>query len=155
MWFILSAKVEQKARREDVLNQLLLLLNTAIHRKQKESRGSSARSSRRGSKKRSSSKMEIVLMQSTEEQEDEEEDKDGETNYMSGALGLIPTDWKCIFCKVLYVSVFNTQSFCKTKSNHLQFVRSIESWKALQLKMLINSADWMFIILHYLHHKSA
>ena len=93
IWFILSAKVEQKARREDVLNQLLLLLNTAIHRKQKESRGSSARSSRRGSKKRSSSKMEIVLMQSTEEQEDEEEDKDGETNYMSGALGLIPTDW--------------------------------------------------------------
>ena len=31
-------------------------------------------------------------MQSTEEQEDEEEDKEGETNYMSGALGLIPTD---------------------------------------------------------------
>ena len=32
-------------------------------------------------------------MQSTEEQEDEDEDdKDGETNYMSGALGLIPTD---------------------------------------------------------------
>ena len=27
--------VEQKARREDVLNQLLLLLNTAINRKQK------------------------------------------------------------------------------------------------------------------------
>ena len=28
--------MEQKARREDVLNQLLLLLNTAINRKQKE-----------------------------------------------------------------------------------------------------------------------
>ena len=34
--------------------------------------------------------MEIVLMQSTEE--DDQEDQSGETNYMSGALGLIPTD---------------------------------------------------------------
>ena len=81
-------QVEQKARREDVLNQLLLLLNTAINRKEKQSRGSSARG-RRGSKKRGS-KMEIIVMESTEE--DPDRDDTEETNYMSGALGLIPTD---------------------------------------------------------------
>ena len=84
-------QVEQKARREDVLNQLLLLLNTAINRKEREksagSRGGSGKVRRRDSK-RKSSRVEVVVPQSTEE---EEEDRDDETNYMSGALGLIPT----------------------------------------------------------------
>ena len=82
-------QVEQKARREDVLNQLLLLLNTAINRKEREARGSSGRG-RRGSRKRGS-KMEIILTQSMEEDEEEAEEEGG-TDYLSGALGLIPTD---------------------------------------------------------------
>ena len=63
-------QVEQKARREDVLNQLLLLLNTAINRKEREARASSGRG-RRGSRKRGS-KMEIILTQSMEEEDEEE-----------------------------------------------------------------------------------
>ena len=87
---IIAVQVEQKARREDVLNQLLVLLNTAINRKQeKQTRGSSARGRRGSSRKHSSSKMEIIVMESTEE---EDRDDDGDTDYMSGALGLIPTD---------------------------------------------------------------
>ena len=86
--------MEQKARREDVLNQLLVLLNTAITRKD---RGSARRSSsaRRRTTRRRESRLEITLTASTEEEEEEEreEGEDGEaTNYMSGALGLIPTD---------------------------------------------------------------
>lgn len=85
--------MEQKARREDVLNQLLVLLNTAITRKD---RGSARRSSsaKRRTTRRRESRLEITLTASTEEEEEErEEGEDGEaTNYMSGALGLIPTD---------------------------------------------------------------
>ena len=84
--------MEQKARREDVLNQLLVLLNTAITRKD---RGSARRSSsaKRRTTRRRESRLEITLTASTEEEEEREEGEDGEaTNYMSGALGLIPTD---------------------------------------------------------------
>jgi len=84
-------EVEQKARREDVLNQLLLLLNTAINRKERDksagSRAGSSKGRRRDSKKRGS-RVEVVVPQSTEE---EDEDREDNTNYMSGALGLIPT----------------------------------------------------------------
>lgn len=72
-----------------MLNQLLLLLNTAINRERRDKRGSSGRG-RRGSKKRGS-KMEIILTQSMEDEEEEEE-AEGGTDYLSGALGLIPTD---------------------------------------------------------------
>ena len=58
-------------------------------RKEREARGSSGRG-RRGSRKRGS-KMEIILTQSMEE-EDEDEEEEGGTDYLSGALGLIPTD---------------------------------------------------------------
>ena len=84
--------MEQKARREDVLNQLLVLLNTAITRKD---RGSARRSSsaKRRTTRRRESRLEITLTASTEEEEEREDGEDGEaTNYMSGALGLIPTD---------------------------------------------------------------
>ena len=53
---VLRVQVEQKARREDVLNQLLVLLNTAIHRKEREPvAGGRAR------QRRTASKMEIVM----------------------------------------------------------------------------------------------
>ena len=87
-----TEEVEQKARREDVLNQLLVLLNTAINRKE---RSSSRRTSsgRRRTTRRRESKLEISLAASTEEEEEQEEEEEGEaTNYMSGALGLIPTN---------------------------------------------------------------
>ena len=86
------SQVEQKARREDVLNQLLVLLNTAINRKE---RSSSRRTSsgRRRTTRRRESKLEISLAASTEEEEEQEEEEEGEaTNYMFGALGLIPTN---------------------------------------------------------------
>ena len=59
-------------------------------RKEREARGSSGRG-RRGSRKRGS-KMEIILTQSMEEEEEAEEEEEGSTDYLSGALGLIPTD---------------------------------------------------------------
>ena len=87
-------QVEQKARREDVLNQLLVLLNTAINRKEKTSQR--AGSARRKVSRRRESKLEIMVVASTEEEEEEGEGESGSerdpTNYMSGALGLIPTD---------------------------------------------------------------
>ena len=67
-----------------MLNQLLLLLNTAINRKERGERGE------RGGRGKKGSKMEIVITQSTEEEEEGE--LEGDTDYMSGALGLIPTD---------------------------------------------------------------
>ena len=105
---VVRVQVEQKARREDVLNQLLVLLNTAIHRKDREP---AAGAGGRARQRRTASKMDIVMparcvycvtvlyctvlyctvsVASTETEEDEGEE--GETNYMSGALGLIPTD---------------------------------------------------------------
>ena len=85
-------QVEQKARREDVLNQLLVLLNTAINRKEKSSQRSA--SARRKVSRRRESKLEISVVASTEEEEEEGESENERdtTNYMSGALGLIPTD---------------------------------------------------------------
>ena len=50
--------MEQKARREDVLNQLLVLLNTAIHRKDREP---AAGAGGRAKQRRTASKMEIVM----------------------------------------------------------------------------------------------
>ena len=89
-----TEEVEQKARREDVLNQLLVLLNTAINRKEKTSQR--AASARRKVSRRRESKLEIMVVASTEEEEEEGEGESGSerdpTNYMSGALGLIPTD---------------------------------------------------------------
>ena len=85
-----TEEVEQKARREDVLNQLLVLLNTAINRKEKTSQR--AGSARRKVSRRRESKLEIMVVASTEEEEEEEEGERDPTNYMSGALGLIPTD---------------------------------------------------------------
>ena len=83
-------QVEQKARREDVLNQLLVLLNTAINRKEKTSQRSG--SARRKVSRRRESKLELMVVASTEEEEEEGESETDPTNYMSGALGLIPTD---------------------------------------------------------------
>ena len=86
-----TEEVEQKARREDVLNQLLVLLNTAINRKEKTSQR--AGSARRKVSRRRESKLEIMVVASTEEEEEGESESDRDpTNYMSGALGLIPTD---------------------------------------------------------------
>ena len=60
-------------------------------RERRDKRGSSGRG-RRGSKKRGS-KMEIILTQSMEDEEEGEEvEGEGGTDYLSGALGLIPTD---------------------------------------------------------------
>ena len=88
---IAELQVEQKARREDVLNQLLVLLNTAINRKEKTSQRSG--SARRKVSRRRESKLELMVVASTEEEEEEEgESETDPTNYMSGALGLIPTD---------------------------------------------------------------
>ena len=87
---IAELQVEQKARREDVLNQLLVLLNTAINRKEKTSQRSG--SARRKVSRRRESKLELMVVASTEEEEEEGESETDPTNYMSGALGLIPTD---------------------------------------------------------------
>ena len=54
----IRVQVEQKARREDVLNQLLVLLNTAIHRKEREP---VAGAGGRARQRRTASKMEIVM----------------------------------------------------------------------------------------------
>ena len=86
-----TEEVEQKARREDVLNQLLVLLNTAITRKDKTSQRSG--SARRKVSRRRESKLELMVVASTEEEEEGESESERDpTNYMSGALGLIPTD---------------------------------------------------------------
>ena len=55
---VIRVQVEQKARREDVLNQLLVLLNTAIHRKDREP---AAGGGGRARQRRTASKMEIVM----------------------------------------------------------------------------------------------
>ena len=55
---VIRVQVEQKARREDVLNQLLVLLNTAIHRKEREP---VAGAGGRARQRRTASKMEIVM----------------------------------------------------------------------------------------------
>ena len=55
---VIRVQVEQKARREDVLNQLLVLLNTAIHRKDREP---AAGAGGRAKQRRTASKMDIVM----------------------------------------------------------------------------------------------
>ena len=66
----------------------IIFIIIIINRERRDKRGSSGRG-RRGSKKRGS-KMEIILTQSMEDEEEEE--GEGGTDYLSGALGLIPTD---------------------------------------------------------------
>ena len=69
----------------------MVLLNTAINRKEKTSQRSG--SARRKVSRRRESKLDILVAASTEEEEDGESGSEKEpTNYMSGALGLIPTD---------------------------------------------------------------
>ena len=69
----------------------MVLLNTAITRKDKTSQRSG--SARRKVSRRRESKLEIMVVASTEEEEEGESESERDpTNYMSGALGLIPTD---------------------------------------------------------------
>ena len=107
-----SEDVEQKAQRENVLNQLLLLLNTAINRQQQDSRS--------GSFLLGLPPPQVQFCPGEEEEGEGREEggpassehrrhglhnvcdccdictpqddgEEGSTNYMSGALGLIPS----------------------------------------------------------------